>query len=58
MAGPAVRDVTAQTAHAVGYQWAGLVILAGGAIFLAWAVLRPPRAEDLQDTGTDRPKAE
>src|SRR5215211_3832753 len=38
--------------------WAGLVILAGGAIFLAWAVLRPLRAEDLQDTDTDRPKAE
>jgi hypothetical protein len=36
--------------------WAGLVILAGGAIFLAWVVLRPLRAEDLQDTGTDRPK--
>jgi hypothetical protein len=38
--------------------WAGVVILAGGAIFLAWAVLRPLRAEDLQDTDTDRPKAE
>jgi len=38
--------------------WAGLVILAGGAIFLAWAALRPLRAEDLQDTDTDRPKAE
>jgi hypothetical protein len=38
--------------------WAGLVILAGGAIFLAWARLRPLRAEDLQDTDTDRPKAE
>ena len=38
--------------------WAGLVILAGGAIFLAWAVLRPLRAEDLKDTDTDRPKAE
>ena len=38
--------------------WAGLVILAGGAVFLAWARLRPLRAEDLQDTDTDRPKAE
>ena len=38
--------------------WAGLVILAGGAIFLAWAALRPLRAEDLQDTDTDHPKAE
>ena len=38
--------------------WAGLVILAGGAVFLAWDVLRPLRAEDLQDTDTDRPKAE
>lgn len=35
--------------------WAGLVILAGGAIFLAWARLRPLRAADLQDTDTDRP---
>jgi hypothetical protein len=38
--------------------WAGLVILAGGAIFLAWARLRPLRAEDLQGTDTDRPKTE
>ena len=38
--------------------WAGLVILAGGAIFLAWAALRPLRAEDLQDTDPDHPKAE
>jgi hypothetical protein len=28
--------------------WAGLTILAGGAIFLAWARLRPLRAEDLK----------
>lgn len=35
--------------------WAGLVILAGGAVFLAWARLRPLRAEDLKDTDTDRP---
>jgi hypothetical protein len=38
--------------------WAGLVILAGGAIFLAWAVLRPLRAEDLQGAVTDRPNVE
>jgi len=38
--------------------WAGVVILAGGAIFLAWARLRPLRAEDLQATDTDRPKTE
>ena len=38
--------------------WAGLVIMAGGAVFLAWARLRPLRAEDLQDTDSDRPKAE
>lgn len=35
--------------------WAGLVILAGGAVFLAWARLRPLRAEDLKDADTDRP---
>ena len=38
--------------------WAGLVILAGGAVFLAWARLRPLRAEDLQDTDPDRPNIE
>jgi hypothetical protein len=38
--------------------WAGLVILVGGAIFLAWARLRPLRAADLQDTDTDRPDVE
>ncbi|HKQ02884.1 MAG TPA: hypothetical protein VJ735_21395 [Actinomycetes bacterium] len=38
--------------------WAGLVILAGGAIFLAWARLRPLRAADLRDTDTDRPDIE
>jgi hypothetical protein len=38
--------------------WAGLVILAGGAVFLAWARLRPLRAEDLQDTDTDCPNIE
>jgi hypothetical protein len=38
--------------------WAGLVILAGGAVFLAWARLRPLRAEDLQDADPDRPNVE
>ena len=38
--------------------WAGVVILAGGAIFLAWARLRPLRAEDLKDADPDRPKVE
>jgi hypothetical protein len=33
--------------------WAGLVILAGGAIFLAWARLRPLRAEDLKRNEED-----
>jgi hypothetical protein len=38
--------------------WAGLVILAGGAVFLAWARLRPLRAEDLHDADSDRPRTE
>jgi hypothetical protein len=38
--------------------WAGLVILAGGAVFLAWARLRPLRPEDLKDADTDRPNIE
>jgi hypothetical protein len=38
--------------------WAGLVILAGGAVFLAWARLRPLRPEDLQTTDEDRPKVD
>jgi hypothetical protein len=38
--------------------WAGIVILAGGAVFLAWARLRPLRAEDLQEADSDRPKVE
>jgi hypothetical protein len=36
--------------------WAGLIILAGGAIFLAWARLRPLQAHDLQNTNTTTPK--
>jgi hypothetical protein len=38
--------------------WAGLAVLAAGAIFLAWVVLRPLRADDLQDAGGDRPRVE
>jgi hypothetical protein len=38
--------------------WAGLCILAGGGFFLAWVVLRPLRASDLQQTDNDRPKVE
>jgi hypothetical protein len=38
--------------------WAGLVILAGGAIFVAWVVLRPLKPEDLHDADTDRPNVE
>jgi hypothetical protein len=38
--------------------WAGVVILAGGAVFLAWARLRPLRAEDVQDADSDRPAGE
>jgi hypothetical protein len=33
--------------------WAGLAILAGGAVFLAWARLRPLRAEDLEKSDGD-----
>jgi hypothetical protein len=36
--------------------WAGLVILAGGAVFLAWVLLRPLRVEDLR--GGDRERGE
>ena len=35
--------------------WAGLVILAGGAVFVAWVVLRPLRVEDLKGADDDRP---
>ena len=38
--------------------WAGLVILAGGAIFLTWARLRPLRPQNLQDTNPNRPNTE
>jgi hypothetical protein len=53
----ASEDAKAKAAGININLWAGLVILAGGAIFLAWVVLRPLRAEDLQDTDTDRPRA-
>ena len=54
----ASEDAKAKAAGININLWAGLVILAGGAIFLAWVVLRPLRAEDLHDTDTDRPRAE
>ncbi|HKO86638.1 MAG TPA: hypothetical protein VJ140_19235 [Actinomycetota bacterium] len=54
----ASSDTKAKSAGININLWAGLVILAGGAIFLAWARLRPLRAEDLQDTDTDRPNVE
>jgi hypothetical protein len=38
--------------------WAGLVILAGGAIFLAWVRLRPLRVEDLKGADSDRAEEE
>jgi uncharacterized membrane protein len=38
--------------------WAGLVILAGGAVFIGWVLLRPLRANDVQEGDTDRPKVE
>jgi membrane-bound ClpP family serine protease len=54
----ASNDTRAKAAGININLWAGLVILAGGAIFLAWVALRPLRAEDLQDTDTDRPDVE
>ena len=54
----ASSDTKAKAAGINTNLWAGLVILAGGAVFLAWARLRPLRAEDLQDTDTDRPNIE
>jgi hypothetical protein len=38
--------------------WAGLVILAAGVFFLAWALLRPLRADELGDAEDDRPRDE
>jgi hypothetical protein len=54
----ASHDARAKAAGININLWAGLVILAGGAIFLAWVALRPLRAEDLQDADTDRPNVE
>jgi hypothetical protein len=54
----ASHDAKAKAAGININLWAGLVILAGGAIFLAWVALRPLRAEDLQDADTDRPNVE
>jgi hypothetical protein len=38
--------------------WAGLALLIAGAFFLTWTLLRPLRADDLQDADSDRPNAE
>jgi hypothetical protein len=38
--------------------WAGLALLIAGAFFLTWTLLRPLRADDLQDADPDRPDAE
>jgi hypothetical protein len=38
--------------------WAGLGMLAVGVIFLAWAFLRPLRAEDLREGEPDRARVE
>jgi cation transport ATPase len=38
--------------------WAGVVLLIAGAFFLAWTLLRPLRAADLQDADPDRPNVE
>ena len=54
----ASEDTKAKAAGININLWAGLVILAGGAIFLAWARLRPLRAEDLKDADPDRPNIE
>jgi hypothetical protein len=51
-------DAKAKAAGINIHLWAGLVILAGGAIFLAWARLRPLKPEDLQGADTDRPNVE
>lgn len=38
--------------------WAGLALLIVGAFFLTWILLRPLRADDLQDADPDRPNVE
>ncbi len=37
--------------------WAGLVMLAGASVFLAWVALRPLRAEDVGDATSGSPAA-
>ena len=44
----AADDARAKAAGININLWAGLAILAGGAVFLAWARLRPRRPEDLE----------
>jgi hypothetical protein len=44
----AADDARAKAAGININLWAGLAILAGGAVFLAWALLRPLRAEELE----------
>jgi hypothetical protein len=47
----------ATKAKAVGINidlWAGLAMAACGAVFLAWAALRPLRAEQVQESDADR----
>jgi hypothetical protein len=46
----AADDARAKAAGININLWTGLAILAGGAIFLAWARLRPLRAEDLKQS--------
>ena len=38
--------------------WAGLALLIVGAFFITWTLLRPLRADDLQDADPDRPNVE
>jgi hypothetical protein len=44
----AADDARAKAAGINIKLWAGLAMLAGGAVFLAWALLRPLRAEGLE----------
>ena len=44
----AADDARAKAAGININLWAGLAILASGAVFLAWALLRPLRAEDVE----------
>ena len=54
----ASADTTAKSAGININLWSGLVILAGGAVFLAWARLRPLQASDLHQTNNHQPKVE